>query len=287
MEIRKICVIGSGQMGQQIALNAAINGFDVVLTDTANEALAKTDKWAQEYLAGRVEKGKLTAERVADIKKRFVLETDLAKAAGQADMVIEAIIEKLDIKQALFNQLDKICPPHTILASNSSSFVPSQLACATKRPEKVIDMHFFNPVLVMELVEIVQGPNTSDETAQATVEVGKQMGKVPVLLNKEINGFVVNRILGRTYEEACRLLDAGIASVEDIDIAVTKALRWPMGPFTMMDMAGIDTCYMIRVQRFAESQNEIDRPPAALKTMYESGNLGRKTGKGFYDYTKK
>ncbi len=287
MDVKKVCVVGSGQMGQQIALNLAINGLNVTLNDNSDGALEKASKWAEEYLTGRVEKGKLTAEAVADIQKRFALEKDLKKAASDADMVIEAIVEKLDIKRALFAELDKICPPHAVLASNSSSFVPSQIASATNRPDKVIDMHFFNPVLVMELVEIVQGPQTSDETAEITADVGRKMGKTPILLKKEINGFVVNRILGRTFEEACRLLEAGIASAEDIDIAVTKGLRWPMGPFTTMDLSGIDTCYLIRVQRFAESQNEIDRPPAILKDMYEKGLLGRKAGKGFYDYNKK
>lgn len=287
MDVKKICVIGSGQMGQQIALNAAISGFDVVLNDSAQAALDKTDKWSKEYLQGRVEKGKLPAEQAADVQKRFTLEVDLEKAAKDADMVIEAIIEKLEIKRELLAKLDKICPKHTILASNSSSFVPSQMADATQRPDKVVDMHFFNPALVMELVEVVQGPQTSDETAQITMEVSRKMNKVPILLKKEINGFVVNRILGRTFEEACRLLEAGIASAEDIDLAVTKGLRWPMGPCTTMDLSGIDTCYLIRVQRFAESQNEIDRPPEILRKMYEEGTLGRKSGKGFYEYPKK
>lgn len=287
MEIKKICVIGAGQMGQQIALGAAINGFDVILNDSFNTALEKADKWSKEYLAGRIEKGKMTQAEAEAAQSRFKIEKDLAMAAQAADLVIEAIVEKLDIKRELFARLDRLCPAHTILASNTSSFVPSKLADATTRADKVVDMHFFNPALVMELVEVVQGPQTSDETAQAIMQVSRQMQKTPILLKKEINGFVVNRILGRTFEEACRLLALGIASPEDIDIAVTKGLRWPMGPCATMDLSGIDTCYNIRVQRFAESQEEIDRPPAILKEMLDAGTLGRKSGKGFYDYSKK
>lgn len=287
MNIKKICVIGAGQMGQQIALCAAINGFEVVLTDVFVSALDKADNWSKEYLVGRVTKAKMTQVEATEAQSRFKIEKELHVAVKDADLVIEAIVEKLEIKRELLAQLDKICPPHTILASNTSSFVPSKLADATDRPDKVVDMHFFNPALVMELVEVVQGPQTSDETAQAIMQVSRRMQKTPILLKKEINGFVVNRILGRTFEEACRLLAAEIASPEDIDIAVTKGLRWPMGPCATMDLSGIDTCYNIRVQRFAESQEEIDRPPAILKEMLAAGTLGRKSGKGFYEYSKK
>lgn len=284
MNYKNICVIGAGQMGRQIALNAAIHGFNVSLTDSSKEAVGMAKEWAEEYLEGRIAKGRMEKEFVSTVKQNIVFEENSIKAYGEADIVIEAIIEDIDIKKKVFAELDKYCQEHTILTSNSSSFSPSKYAIATNRQDKVIGLHFFNPALVMELVEVIKGPETSDETTEIIMEVAKQFGKLPILLTKEINGFVVNRILGRIFEEACRLIEAGIATPEEIDLAVEKGLKHPLGPCKLMDMSGLDTCYLIRVQRYAESQESIDKPPRIMKEMYEKGELGKKVGKGFYDY---
>lgn len=284
--IKNICVVGAGQMGQQIALNAAVHGFKVKLTDTVPVALDKAKTWVGEYLQGRMDKGKMDQRLVDSTKKNMEFEVDMSRALETADFVIEAIIEDIDIKRELFAWMDKVCPEHTILATNSSSFCPSKIAPATKRGDRVVGMHFFNPAMVMELVEVIMGLDTSPKTAQMTFQLAKDFGKSPILLKKEINGFVVNRILGRIFEEACRLIENGIATPQEIDMAVEKGLRHPMGPCKIMDLSGLDTCYLIRVQRYAESQEDIDKPPHIMKDMFERGQLGRKSGKGFYDYSK-
>ncbi|KKM10089.1 3-hydroxyacyl-CoA dehydrogenase [Clostridiales bacterium PH28_bin88] len=284
-DVKKVCVVGAGAMGSQIALNTALYGYQVNLTDVSGEVLKKAQAWAQEYLEGRVARGKMTADKAAEAKKNLQFLPDLKSAAADADVVIEAVVEKLDIKRQLFAELDTICPPHTILATNSSTIVSSKIADATRRPDKVLNMHYFNPALVMELVEVVQGPHTSDETAEVIMELSRRTGKIPIHLKKEISGFVANRILGAVVREACSLLEKGIATHEEIDLAVEKALRYPMGPFRLMDLTGIDVSYLVRVQRFQETGQEEDRPPKVIEEKYKKGELGRKTGKGFYDYT--
>jgi len=286
MTIEKIAVIGSGTMGKQIALNAAIHGINVKLTDAFPESLKKAQAWADEYLQGRIDKERMTEEQVKEARSNIKFVYDLEEAIADVECVIEVIVEDLTTKLNLFAKLDKMCPPEVILASNTSSFVPSKLAKAVRdgRKGKVIDMHFFNPVLVMKLVEIVRGPDTDDDTVDAIVGLGEKMGKTPVVLDKEINGFVVNRIMGRTFEEACRLIEAGIATPEVIDICAEIGLRHPMGPCKLMDLNGIDTCLRVREQRYEESQEEIDKPPLVMKQMVEKGLYGRKTGEGFYKY---
>ncbi len=199
-------------------------------------------------------------------------------------MVIEAIVEKLDVKRELFKMLDEITPKHAILATNSSTIVSSKIADATSRPDKVCNIHFFNPALVMELVEVVKGPHTSEETAQTSMEFVKKIYKLPVLLNKEISGFIANRILGKLMDEAVYLLENGYASFEEIDLVCTKALNHPIGPFALMDLTGIDVNYFVRMQRYEESGDERDKPAKIVRDKVEKGELGRKAGKGFYTY---
>jgi len=282
-----ITVVGSGQMGRQIALNAAIHGFKVNVTDSSAAALEKTREWEDTYLKERISKGKMTVEEVNTIKNNFSVIDDIDAALAPADFVIEAVIENLEIKKALFVRADKICRPGTIIASNSSSIVPSKYASVTKRADKVAGMHFFFPALVMELVEVIKGPETSDETAEKLVQLAKDFGKTPILLKKETNGFVVNRILGKINDETFKLIEEGIASPADIDIACEKGLRHPMGPCKLMDISGIDIYYLVRVQRYAESGKESDKPSPLAKEMYDKGHYGKKTGKGWYDYTNK
>ncbi len=284
-DVKKVCVVGAGAMGSQIALNTALYGYQVALTDASGEALQKAQGWAREYLDSRVAKGKMTADQAAEGTRNLRLFPELKSAAADADVVIEAVVEKLEIKRQVFAELDRVCPPHTILATNSSTIVSSKIADVTRRPEKVLNMHYFNPALVMELVEVVQGPHTSGETVEVIMELSRRTGKIPIHLKKEISGFVANRILGAIIREACSLLEQGIATHEEIDLAVEKALRHPMGPFRLMDLTGIDVSYLVRAQRFQETGLEEDRPPKAIEEKYKKGELGRKTGKGFYDYT--
>ncbi|HOG45238.1 MAG TPA: 3-hydroxyacyl-CoA dehydrogenase family protein [Anaerolineae bacterium] len=286
MEIKHITVVGAGNMGHQIALCAALAGFRVKCTDISAEILAKAERFADSYLPERVAKGRLTAEAAEQARANLAFVPTVEEAAADADLVIEAVIEKLDVKRALFAQLDQVAPPHAILASNSSYIVSSKIADATGRPAQVCNMHFFNPALVMKLVEVVQGPHVSDETAEAVMQVASKMGKVPVLLHKEVYGFLVNRFVQAARQEALKLFDMGVASYEDIDTAVVNGLGYPMGPFQLMDLAGIDLAYHVAMERYRESGDPAQRPSPTVVEKFVKGEWGRKVGKGFYDYTK-
>lgn len=226
-EIRRVCVVGAGAMGSQIALNTAIHGFPVTLYDVSPEQLGKAAAWAQEYLAGRVAKGRLTQDKADAAAARFRCVPDLAEAVAGANLVIEAVVEKLVVKRQVFAELDRLCRPQAILATNSSTIVSSKIADATGRPDRVANLHYFNPALVMELVEVVQGPHTSPETAGALVEFARRTGKAPIHMRKEIPGFVANRILGAVSREAFHLVDGGYATIEEVDLACEKALGYP------------------------------------------------------------
>lgn len=284
--INKVCVVGAGNMGHQIALCAAMAGYMATCTDIDGEALGKARNFADSYLHDRVAKGKLSREQAADVRSRLSFTEDLTEAAGDAGLVIEAVIEKLEVKRKLFRQLDGICPAGTILATNSSYIVSSKIADITGRPDKVCNMHFFNPALVNKLVEVVRGPHTSEETVQAVMAAGRKMGKTPVLLQKEVYGFLVNRILSAIKNEAIFLYDMGVASYEDIDLAVVNALGHPLGPFRLMDLTGIDLTYHVGMERYRETGDPGYRPSPVIVEKYLKGEWGRKTGKGFYDYGK-
>jgi len=239
-DIKKICVVGAGNMGHQISLLCAIHGYKTSCTDVLPEILKKAEKFADTYLPGRVEKGKMTKEVAEAARKNISFTPDLKEAAKDADFVIEAATEVLDIKRKVFAQLDAFTPPHAILATNSSYLVSSLVADATKRPAKVLNMHFFNPALVMKLVEVVKGPHVSDESAQITMDLSLKIDKIPVLIKKEVEGFLLNRIFKVIAREALWMLEMGIASIEDIDKACVYGAGHPMGPFRLMDLTGID-----------------------------------------------
>jgi 3-hydroxybutyryl-CoA dehydrogenase len=286
MEVNNIAVIGAGNMGHQIALCAAIAGFKVTCTDANADILAKANQFADNYLSERVTKGKLSAEAAQIARENIHFIPSLEEAVSNSDLVVEAIIEKLEIKRNLFAQLDAYCPKHTILATNSSYIVSSKIADATNRPDKVCNMHFFNPALVMKLVEVVKGPHVSEETVEAVMSAAKKMNKTPVLLHKEIYGFLVNRFLQATRQEALKLLDMGVASYEDIDTAVMNGLGYPMGPFQLLDLTGIDLAYHVAMEKYSESGDAIDRPSPTVVEKFVNGDWGKKTGKGFYEYDK-
>lgn len=283
-KIRKICVVGAGNMGHQISVCAAMAGFAVACNDISQDMLDKAEHFAQSYLSEKVAKGKLTGEQANQTLAKLVFTPDLEQAAGDADFIIEAAIEKLDTKRQLFEDLDRIAPPHAILATNSSYIVSSKVASATQRPEKVCNMHFFNPALVMKLVEVVQGPHTSEETVKVTMDLCTKLGKTGVKLKKEIYGFLVNRILTALKNEALFLADIGAASPAEIDTAVENALGHPMGPFKLMDLTGIDLAYHISMERYKETLDPKDKPSPLLVEKFVKQEWGKKTRKGWYSY---
>jgi 3-hydroxybutyryl-CoA dehydrogenase len=286
-DIKKICVVGAGNMGHQISLLCAIHGYKTTCTDIVPEVLKKAEKFADTYLPGRVEKGKLTEEQAKNARKNISFILDLKEAIQNADYVIEAVVEVLDVKRRIFADLDKLAPPHAILATNSSAIVSSLIADATRRPSKVVNLHFFNPALVMKLVEVVKGPHVSEETAQISMDLCTKLERVPVLIKKEVEGFLLNRIIRVIGREALWMLEMGIASAEDIDKACVFGAGHPMGPFRLMDLTGIDLTYIMAMERFRKTGDFADLPAPSVVEKYIQGRYGEKTGKGWYDYTKK
>lgn len=283
--IHKLCVTGAGQMGSQIAVLGALAGLDVALHDISDEQLERAMAGNREQLEKRVAKGKLERQMVDDALARLTATSSLERACQGADFVIEAVVEILDVKRQVFAELDRLTPPHAILATNSSYLGSSQIADATSCPSQVCNMHFFFPPLVMRLVEVVRGEHTAPETAEAAMELARIMGKEAVLLNKELPGFLVNRVLRAISNEAYSLLENGVASFEDIDRACELGLNHPLGPFKLADFSGLDIGYNARLEVFRASGKEGDRPPEALAKRVQRGDLGRKSGRGFYDYS--
>jgi 3-hydroxybutyryl-CoA dehydrogenase len=232
----------------------------------------------------RVEKGKLGKVEAEEALSRVRETTDLSEAASSADFVIEAVFEDLQLKRSVFAELDRAAPADAVLASNSSTMGISKIAGETTRPGRCVNMHFFYPVLVMDLVEVVRGPQTSDETVDRAMSLAREIGRTPVLINKEIDGFIVNRILHAATQEAYRLLDAGVAGFEDIDVAVEKGLNWPMGPFRLGDFTGLDVTYKARLHMYQSTGEERFRPSPKLEAKVKAGKLGRKSGEGWYSY---
>jgi 3-hydroxybutyryl-CoA dehydrogenase len=259
-------------------------GYNVTCTDINAEILEKADAFVDKYLPGRVEKEKLSQEQADQARSRSRFTSSLEEAAKEADYVIEAAIEVLDIKRKLFADLDKIAPPHAILATNSSSLVSSLMADATRRPEKVINLHFFNPALVMKLVEVVQGDHVAEDTVQVSLDLCHRLNKVAVHVKKEVEGFLLNRIFTVINREAKWILEMGIASHEDIDKACVYGAGHPMGPFQLEDLTGIDLSYTLAMERFKRTGDKIYFPTPKTVERYIKGEYGRKTGKGWYDY---
>ncbi|APH05506.1 3-hydroxyacyl-CoA dehydrogenase family protein [Bacillus weihaiensis] len=285
MNIRKVLVVGAGQMGHQIAMLSALGGFETTLQDVNESALEDAATKLQKLMEKWVQKQKITENEKEVAFSRLSFKSHLESAAIEADFIIEAIIEKLDAKQELFKKLDKYAKPETILATNSSTIVNSLVASVTNRPDKVVNMHFFFPPLVMNCVEVVKSEQTSEETARITMGVSEQMNRSAVLLHKEISGFIANRILGALQREAVFLYENGYADFQDIDEICKKALHHPIGPFELMDLSGIDVGYFVMQQRFNETGDPADRPFKSIVEKVERNELGRKTGKGFYEYT--
>jgi 3-hydroxybutyryl-CoA dehydrogenase len=282
--INRILVIGAGAMGSQIALACARSGYTVACQDVAETSLERAQVELRNRSRRDIEKGRRTAVDEDAAWLRLSFGTDLESFAEDVDLVIEAAVEDLALKRDIFARLGAITPPHAILATNSSSFVPSQLADITMRPDLFCNIHFFNPALVMKCVEIVAGPQTSAETLETAKRFVLELGKTPVVLSKEIPGFIANRILNAVRDEAIRLYEQGVASFETIDTACRDALGYPMGPFELMDLTGIDVGYLTKLARFRATGDPKDAPSKSVTALVEHGHLGRKTGRGWYKY---
>lgn len=280
--MEKIFVLGAGTMGSGIVQAFAQKGYEVIVRDIKDELVQSGIVRINNGLSKLVSKGKMTEETKEDILSRISGTTDM-NLASDCDLVVEAAIENMKIKKEIFAELDKICKPETILASNTSSLSITEVASATNRPEKVIGMHFFNPAPVMKLVEIIRGMATSQETFDAVKELSVAIGKEPVEV-EEAPGFVVNRILIPMINEASFILQEGIASVEDIDTAMKYGANHPMGPLALGDLIGLDVCLAIMDVLYNETGDTKYRSSSILRKYVRAGWLGRKSGRGFYNY---
>jgi 3-hydroxybutyryl-CoA dehydrogenase len=284
--IERVLVVGAGQMGHQIAMLCALGGYTTILQDVNAKSLQKAEESLENRMNQWVDQQKITNEQKEEAFAHLTFTTNLEEAAHDVDFVIEAIVERLEAKRDLFQRLDSLTPAHAILATNSSTIVNSVLADVTERPDRICNMHFFFPPLVMDCVEVVMSEKTSEETIETVMAVCKQINRTGLLLRKEISGFVANRILGAINREALHLYEEGIADFKEIDTIVKKALGHPLGPFELIDLSGADIVYNVMELRYAESGKNEDKPSISIKEKMRSGNLGRKTGQGFYTYSK-
>ncbi|GAA1900028.1 3-hydroxyacyl-CoA dehydrogenase family protein [Streptomyces sodiiphilus] len=280
---RKLAVIGAGLMGSGIAQVSAQAGWDVVLRDVTDEALARGRAGIEASYEKFVAKGKLDAADAQAALARITTTTDL-DAAGDADVVVEAVFEKIEIKQEIFRTLDGLVKDSTVLASNTSAIPITKIAAATGRPERVVGTHFFSPVPMMGLCELVRGHKTSDETLAAAREFAESTGKTCIVVNRDVAGFVTTRLISALVVEAAKLYESGVATAEDIDVACKLGFGHAMGPLATADLTGVDILLHATENIYTESQDEKFAPPELMRRMVDAGDLGRKSGQGFYSY---
>ncbi len=285
MATKKVVIVGSGTMGAGVGQLCSQQGFEAVITDINQELADKGRARVEKGLLKRVEKGKITKDVVDDVMSRITAAGDLS-AVAEADFVIESALEDLEIKKKIFAELDGLAKPDVILATNTTSLSISAMAEATKRPDKVVQMHFFNPPVIMKLVEIMPGKQTSPETLAAAEAFAKDLGKDPVVCKNEAPAGIVSRVLGCLLNEATWLYESGVADAENIDKAMKLGAGHPMGPLTLLDMIGLDIHRAKMQTLYREIGDERYKHPPIVDQLIEKGHLGRKAGKGFYDYTK-
>jgi 3-hydroxybutyryl-CoA dehydrogenase len=286
MEIKKVTVLGAGLMGHGITqVTAQVAKYEVYMRDIKQEFLDNGMKMINDSLQRFLKKGEMTQEEVNQVLNRIHPTLDLKEAVADADLIIEAVTENPELKKKVLAEADSLAKPDAIIATNTSSISISELASATRRPERFAGMHFFNPPQLMKLIEIIRGAKTNDETINTIVDVTKKMGKEPVVVKKDVAGFVVNRILIPALNEAISLVNEDVATPEDIDKAIKLGLNWPMGPLTLLDYVGLDTTLAITEVMVKELDPKYQANPL-LRQMVRAGLLGRKSGKGFYNWQK-
>ncbi|WP_438311568.1 3-hydroxyacyl-CoA dehydrogenase family protein [Streptomyces sp. HUAS TT3] len=279
----KLAVIGAGLMGSGIAQVSAQAGWDVVLRDVTDAALARGTDGIKASYDKFVSKGRMTAEDAEAALARITTTTDL-EAVADVDIVVEAVFEKLDVKHDIFRTLDKLVREDTILASNTSAIPITKIAAVTERPERVVGAHFFSPVPMMQLCELVRGYKTSDETLATTRAFAESVGKTCIVVNRDVAGFVTTRLISALVVEAAKLYESGVASAEDIDIACKLGFGHAMGPLATADLTGVDILLHATSNIYTESQDEKFAPPELMRRMVDAGDFGRKTGQGFYKH---